>query len=427
MRITREDLYKQIWDEPATKLAQRYDVSSSYLARVCEALNVPHPPRGYWARKAAGEGVPVPPLPPASPGDPVSWEKGVAVIERLPPLEVPPKPVRSKGKAPPPKGPAHHPIVTAWRGFLEEAVETTDGYMVPRKKNVLDAFVTKAMTRGAGQALDALFVELEMRGHRVQLSQGYGGERPPVDVSQRPIRNEYFDRRPNAWQPNRPTIAYVGGAEVGLTLFELMEHVKVRRKGEDRYVRLSDLPRTHRYAPQLPGEEDETRDMTTGRFVLRAYSPRTDAPWQQEWTETAKGELAGMAEAVSSALEGVAPTLVKAVEDADRREEERRARYEAEERRRKARERAEAREKARQAARNELRAIVAAWSDSVAREAFFTEIIRRAKALAKADRIDLEARVDEARALTEGQDPVSRFLAWQLPPSAEEDGEEERG
>ena len=92
MRITREELYTQIWSEPATKLAQRYDVSSSYLARVCEGLNVPHPPRGYWARRAVGEKMPVPPLPPAGPGDPLSWEKGVAVMERLPPLELSPEP-----------------------------------------------------------------------------------------------------------------------------------------------------------------------------------------------------------------------------------------------------------------------------------------------------------------------------------------------
>lgn len=42
MRITREELYRQIWTTPATKLALRYGVSSSYLARVCEGLNVPH-------------------------------------------------------------------------------------------------------------------------------------------------------------------------------------------------------------------------------------------------------------------------------------------------------------------------------------------------------------------------------------------------
>src|SRR5688572_13327388 len=111
MRITREELYEQIWSEPATRLAERYDVSASYLARVCEGLNVPHPPRGYWARRAAGEKMAVPPLPPAGPGDPLSWEKGVAVMERLPPLVLPRESAKSTGKAGTPKRPAHHPLV----------------------------------------------------------------------------------------------------------------------------------------------------------------------------------------------------------------------------------------------------------------------------------------------------------------------------
>jgi hypothetical protein len=37
--------------------------------------------------------------------------------------------------------------------------------MMPRKKNVLDAFVTKAMIRVAAEALDAILIELKMRGH----------------------------------------------------------------------------------------------------------------------------------------------------------------------------------------------------------------------------------------------------------------------
>lgn len=104
-------------------------------------------------------------------------------MERLPPLELPPDPAKSKGKAGPPKRPAHHPLVTAWRGFLEEAAPTEAGYMAPRKKNVLDAFVTKAMIRGAAEALDAILIELEMRGHRVQLSPDSFYHRPPVDVA----------------------------------------------------------------------------------------------------------------------------------------------------------------------------------------------------------------------------------------------------
>lgn len=308
MRISREDLYKGIWSEPATKLAQRYDVSSSYLARVCEGLNVPHPPRGYWARRAVGAKVPIPPLPPAAPGDPVAWEKGVAVMERLPPLELPPAPAKSKTKGARPSRPSHHPLVTAWRTYLEEATPTESGYMASRKKNVLDAFVTKAMIRGAADALNAILIELEMRGHRVQLSADYGHRRPRVDVAQREIKDDPYNLRPNDWQPGRPTLAFVQGAVIGLTLFELTEHVRVRRTGSDRYVRIGDLPAVRRYAPQLPDEEDLTRDMPTGRFVLRTYSPVYDTEWRHEWTETQAAEFTSMAHEIADFLEAAAPS-----------------------------------------------------------------------------------------------------------------------
>jgi hypothetical protein len=422
MRISREELYKEIWSEPATTLAPRYDVSSRYLARVCEGLNVPHPPRGYWARKAAGEKVPIPPLPPAGLGDPLSWEKGRAVLERLPPLQLPPPQPKSKGRAEPQR-PAHHPLVTAWRGFLEEAAPTETGYMMPRKKNVLDAFVTKAMIRGAAEALDAILIELEMRGHRVQLSPDYYHHRPAVDVALRPIRDQY-SRRPNEWQPGRPTIAYVQNALLGLTLFELTEHVRVRRTGADRYVRISDLPPVRRYAPQSPDEADETRDMPTGRFVLRAYSPRHDTAWQHEWTERGKSEFVTMVKAIADVLEEAAPILVKQVQDAEQRERERQAQAAIERRRRQARERAEARQRARQAAKEELRTIVKAWNDAFALEAFFTALSRRASALDEDERANLEAHIQTARELLGGQDAVDRFLQWKLPPGSEAEDED---
>lgn len=419
MRISREDLYRDVWSEPATKLAQRYDVSSSYLARVCEGLNVPHPPRGYWARKAAGEKMPIPPLPPAGPGDPLAWEKGVAILERLPPLELPPpEPSKAKTKAAPRQRPAHHPLVTAWRGFLEEASPTEAGYMMPRKKNVLDAFVTKAMIRGAAEALDAILIELEMRGHRVQLSADYHHHRPPVDVAQREIRDRY-ERRSNDWQPGRSTIAYIRDAMIGLTLFELTENVRVRRTGQDRYVRISDLAPVRRYAPQSPGEEDLTRDMPTGRFVLRGYSPLHDTEWQHEWVEKQAGELAAMAKAIADVLEEAVPGLLKQAADAEQRHRERLAQMKEESRRRKARERAEALQRAKQAAKDELRQIVNAWNDAFAVEAFFTELSRRAAAVGDDERAHFEERIRTARDLMGGQDAIARFLQWTAPDEAE--------
>ena len=52
--ITREQLYKDIWAKPAATLSSEYRISGSMIARICTKLNVPRPPRGYWAKKSNG-------------------------------------------------------------------------------------------------------------------------------------------------------------------------------------------------------------------------------------------------------------------------------------------------------------------------------------------------------------------------------------
>lgn len=60
----REQLYAEVWNEPATDVAKRYGVSSNALGKICEKLNVPTPTRGYWAKRAVGKISPTPSLPP---------------------------------------------------------------------------------------------------------------------------------------------------------------------------------------------------------------------------------------------------------------------------------------------------------------------------------------------------------------------------
>jgi hypothetical protein len=60
----REVLYQQVWNEPGTAVAKHYAISGSALGRICEALNVPRPERGYWTKVRRGLGPPIPPLPP---------------------------------------------------------------------------------------------------------------------------------------------------------------------------------------------------------------------------------------------------------------------------------------------------------------------------------------------------------------------------
>ncbi len=70
IHITRDDLYLRVWQTPMNKLAKEFGISDSGLAKVCRRFNVPYPPRGYWARKRAGQRLDQPPLPPGSEGTP---------------------------------------------------------------------------------------------------------------------------------------------------------------------------------------------------------------------------------------------------------------------------------------------------------------------------------------------------------------------
>jgi hypothetical protein len=62
-KVHREVLYKEVWEDPISKLAIRYNISDVALAKVCRKLHVPVPPRGYWARIQHGQHVTRPKLP----------------------------------------------------------------------------------------------------------------------------------------------------------------------------------------------------------------------------------------------------------------------------------------------------------------------------------------------------------------------------
>ena len=53
-RLTRRDLYDLVWSKPRTTLAKEMGVSDVWIGKQCRALNVPAPPPGYWANRAAG-------------------------------------------------------------------------------------------------------------------------------------------------------------------------------------------------------------------------------------------------------------------------------------------------------------------------------------------------------------------------------------
>ena len=74
-QVSRSELYELVWSEPMIKVAERFGVSGSYLARICTNLNVPRPERGHWAKLAFGKPSPQLPLSDPRPGDQIYWTK----------------------------------------------------------------------------------------------------------------------------------------------------------------------------------------------------------------------------------------------------------------------------------------------------------------------------------------------------------------
>lgn len=57
----RQQLLDDVWSTPVTHLTQRYELSDAGLKKLCSRLQIPTPPRGYWAKLKAGKKVPAKP------------------------------------------------------------------------------------------------------------------------------------------------------------------------------------------------------------------------------------------------------------------------------------------------------------------------------------------------------------------------------
>lgn len=412
MSVTREKLYEEVWSKPMTVVAAGYDVSANYLARVCEHLNVPRPSRGYWAKLQFGKRPRRPPLPAARQGEVLEWTKGAGV----------PRPVRVRvdgGDQQADRGnteetPSRHPLVLGAREFFEAGRLSEVGYLRPRKRNVVDVFVSKETLTYALDTANELFLALERRGQRVALASGAEHvHRPELSVYQGQ-KFDYDNREP--WTPGRATLVFVGPVAFGLTLFELAEEVEVKLEWNSpvRYVRIADVPPKRR---PTWAHTDTTykRYMPCGRLALRAYSPHGLVTWERRWQESAVGQLAKKFKTIIRELQAAGPEIVSLRDEAEIRAQAERQRWEAERRELERRERERRRAEAAKEARQQLLAIVQEWSVARGLEAFFEDAERRATEMPADDRVALLDRLSKARTMLGGTNALARFREWKPP------------
>ena len=69
VKADRAALFELIWSEPVETLAKRWGLSGRGLAKACQRLQIPVPPRGFWAKVQSGQRMRRPRLPELRPGD----------------------------------------------------------------------------------------------------------------------------------------------------------------------------------------------------------------------------------------------------------------------------------------------------------------------------------------------------------------------
>jgi hypothetical protein len=172
--VTRDHLYSQVWATSMSKLALHYGISGNGLAKICDRLRIPYPPRGYWAKKAAGHKdvqyrlpepsadtpgeVTISPTP--APAPPPQLPKGVedklsAARESTKDIVVPER-LSSRP----------HPIIAGW--LAERARRKQDARADPWRSGRLSDLNFTDVEHRRHRIVDTLFKTLERHGFKAK-------------------------------------------------------------------------------------------------------------------------------------------------------------------------------------------------------------------------------------------------------------------
>ena len=141
--FTREEFHELVWSTPMTTLAKEFGLSDVALHKVCRKHEIPNPPLGWWAKKAAGKTVRTTPLPnPKNLGlekviiaagivrEEPDWLAGARESARL----------IASAESPAPDGPPH-PIVARTIAALRKAKPVPNGQIRASDGNVVDCLI----------------------------------------------------------------------------------------------------------------------------------------------------------------------------------------------------------------------------------------------------------------------------------------------
>jgi len=299
--VSREELFSQVWATPMSRLARDYGISGNGLAKICDRLKVPYPPRGYWAKKAAGKKVVQYRLPDREDGTPQT-----ATISPTPPPARPPQiapEVQQQADAAkqavgavavPARLVRPHPVIEAWLAKREEERLSARRERDPWRRNLAPPEWSE-IERRRHRILDALFKAAERHGVRVK-------------------------------QADRFTVFFeASGERVDFKLKEKQKQVRTPKTPEE-IKRL------------LPGDKPWRQELQPAGILTFSIETYLPALPRRVWTETADQPLEEQVGDILAGLRLAGPMLAqqrREREEAERRRrEEEHRRYQEAERRR---------------------------------------------------------------------------------------------
>lgn len=406
-RVHRDTLYSEVWTTPMASLAPKYGVSAVFLSRVCARLNIPCPPRGYWARKRSGQRLKIPPLPAPTIGLPIEWKMGGQLPHKTGSEQAVPTSKKASTRS---------AMMIGSLGSFTSGRVAGDGYLKPTKRNLPDFVVTEPTLLRAASVLQKLANRFCDVNCRISVACNEGGyTRKALGNEDGRLKRSAFET--NLWSPGQPTLVLIGDVAIGLSIYEqTVEKEMVYLDGK--YVPVKEAKEIK------PGLWDRktktfyrrsTQRVASKRLCLRAYSPYARVAWEYTWTED-KGSLVRQSDDIVAYLVDRATTLRIEVEKADRQAAEDRRRWEAEsaaailqyERSRII--------QAREESLKNLLKIIEEWSHGRKVQAFFDDIADKSFAMNNEDRAQLLAKVQEAKSLLVYADGAEALMSWASPP-----------
>ena len=271
--ITREDLYEAVWSQSVLTLAKGMGISDVGLAKICKALNVPRPPRGYWAKPPAVRKLLKKPLPALQLGEDDYYRcchevvGGSLACTREALLQLAANGVVLPTVAPH-AAPGGHPLITAHRALLSRE----DGHVreVMAKEACLAVLVSPPFFDRALAILQRVFEAFEKSGYQPEVL---------------PPRTERWQQGYMHPIPSRTGVR-IHGVFVAFEVSEVVSWVKLPPPPAPPPVPRRGRPKAH---PE-PVPEPEPVYEKVSALMLEIVEPSEDGI-RKRWKDTGKRRL----------------------------------------------------------------------------------------------------------------------------------------